>query len=145
MQLLLKSLSKKSWGSSKEILLIHYFSLKIILIGFSVFRSLFLKILTEAGSRTSFSPTEWVDLAEQDRGEQSAGLRLSPVTQPSTRNGREQTCSRQGGLSFYGTDKGDDWGDTEISVLLALVYRKAMAQEGSWSLNVDIYSIIGPA
>ena len=75
---------------------------------FSVFQSLFFKILTEAGSRTSFSPTEWVDLPEQDGGEQSAGLRLAPVIQPNTRTGREQTCSRQGGLSFYGSDKGDD-------------------------------------
>ena len=47
----LKSLSKKPWGSSKEILLIYYFSLsdeggenKIY-----KFFSLFLKIWTEAG------------------------------------------------------------------------------------------------
>ena len=38
--------------------------------------------------RTSMSPTEWVDLPER-----AAGLWLAPVIRPSTRTGREQTCS----------------------------------------------------
>ena len=39
--------------------------------------------------RTSMSPTEWVDLPER-----AAGLWLAPLVRPSTRTGREQTCSK---------------------------------------------------
>ena len=42
---------------------------------------------------TSMSPTEWVDLSEWAGGEKWAGLRLAPLIRPSTRTGREQTCS----------------------------------------------------